>query len=194
MAQPYDLTGIASLQTSIAQMLRDQKSGAVKFAGGFQTWQPSPTGYFKAILSSGGTPSPTTTNVVRISLKDVRITLDLIAGGTGSVAANAIQGVTPPSFLLETGRSPTGPTTATGPLVNSPTTVANTSYDLSGIAALQTTVNLMLADQQAGTTAFVGNKAFTAKLTAGGANQSTNINAVVALFAAMTANFDLLDQ
>src|SRR6266852_837483 len=105
-------------------MLRDQRTGAVKFAGGFQTWQPSPTGAFKAILSSGGTPSPTTTNVVRISLKNVRTTLDLIAGGTGSVAANAVQAATPPSLLLETGRSPTGPQTATGPLANAPTTVA----------------------------------------------------------------------
>jgi hypothetical protein len=194
VAQPYDLSGIASLQASIAQMQRDQASGAVKFAGGFQTWQASPTGQFKAILSVGGTPSPTTTNLVRISLRQIRQTLDLIAGGTGTVAANAVQAATPPTLLLETGSLPTGPTSATGPLVTGGGTVANTSYDLSGIAALQTTVNAMLADQQAGTTTFVGNKAFQAILTAGGTAQNSTINGVVALFAAMTFNFDQLDQ
>lgn len=194
MAQPYDLSGIASLQLSIAQMLRDQRSGAVKFAGGYATWVPSPTGTFKAILSSGGTPSPTTTNLVRISLKAIRTTLDLIAGGTGASAANAVQAATPPTLLLETGKLPTGPTTATGPLVNPPTTIANTNYDLSGVVALQTTANQMLADQQAGTTAFVGNAGFNAILTPGAATQRASIGLVVAMFAAMTANFDLLDQ
>ena len=73
-------------------------------------------------------------------------------------------------------------------------TIANTSYDLSGIAALQTTANQMLADQQAGTTAFVGNAGFNAILTPGGATQRASIGLVVAMFAAMTANFDFLDQ
>jgi len=194
MAQPYDLSGIASLQVAIAKMLADQRTGAVKFAGGYATWVPSPTGTFKAILSSGGTPSPTTTNLVRISLKAIRTTLDLIAGGTGASAANAVQAATPPTLLLETGKLQTGPSTATGPLVNAPTTIANTSYNLSGVAALQTTVNQMLADQQAGTTAFVGNAGFNAILTAGGATQRASIGLVVAMFAALTANFDLLDQ
>ena len=44
MSQPYDLSGLASLNTSITQMLADQKSGAVKFAGGSQTWIPNPAG------------------------------------------------------------------------------------------------------------------------------------------------------
>lgn len=187
MAQPYDLTGIASLQATIAAMLADQQSGAVKFAGGYETWIPNPTGWFKAILSSGGNPSPTTTFMVRTGLKAVRTTLDLIAGGAGSAAANAVQGSTPPSLLLETGRNPTGPQTAVGPVVNSPSTVANTSYDLSGVAALQTTVNQMLADMQSGTTVFAGNALFTANYGSGSA--PTRINEAVARFAAMTAQF-----
>lgn len=191
MAQPYDLTGIASLQTTIAAMLADQRSGKVKFAGGNATWVANPTGWFKAILSSGGSPSPTTTFQVRTSLKAVRTTLDLIAGGTGASAANAVQASTPPTFLLETGRNPTGPQTASGPVVNSATSVANTSYDLSGIAALQTTVNAMLADQQSGATVFAGNASFTANYGAG--NVSTRINEAVARYAAMTAQFDGLD-
>jgi hypothetical protein len=194
MAQPYDLSGIATAQATVAQMLRDQASGAVKFAGGFQTWQPSPTGVFKAILAVGGTAAPTTTNIVRQAIRAVRTTLDLIAGGTGSAAANAVQAATPPSLLLETGQPPFGPASALGPLANAATVVANTSYDLSGIAALQTAVNQMLADQQSGATVFAGNAKFSAIVTAGGAAQSTTISAAVALFAAMTANFDLLDQ
>jgi hypothetical protein len=195
MAQPYDLSGIASLQISIAQMLKDQKSGAVKFAGGFQTWQPNPTGYFKAILASGGQPTQTTTNLVRISLRGVRTTLDLLAGGTGSVAANVVQASTPPTLLLETGKLQTGQAVAFGPLVNAPTFVANTSYDLSGIAALQTMVNAMLADQQSGTTVFAGNAKFSAILTASGVVQNTTTLAlVIILFSGITANFDLLDQ
>jgi hypothetical protein len=193
MAQPYDLSGIATVQAAVSQMLKDQRSGAVKFAGGFMTWVPAPTGWFKAILSSGGTPSPTTTNLVRISIRGVRTTLDLLAGGTGTSAANVVQAATPPTFLLETGKLATGPTTATGPLVNPALTVANTSYDLSGIVALQATANQMLADQQAGTTFFVGNTKFTAIFTTGQTAQTT-IQAVIALYAALQANFDLLDQ
>jgi hypothetical protein len=59
-----------------------------------------------------------------------------------------------------------------GPLVNAPASVANTSYDLSGIAALQTSVNAMLADQQNGVSVFVGNAGFQAILTPGGAAQT----------------------
>lgn len=191
MAQPYDLSAIASLQTAIAAMLSDQQAGRVKFAGGSATWVPNPQGWFKAILSSGGTPSPTTTFQVRTSLKAVRTTLDLIAGGTGTSAANAVQTSTPPTVLLETGRNPTGPQTASGPVVNSPSTVANTSYDLSGIAALQTTVNGMLTDMQSGATVFAGNALFTANL--GNGNQSTSIAAVVQRYAAVQAQFDGLD-
>jgi hypothetical protein len=194
VAQPYDLSGIAALQASIAQMLRDQRSGAVKFAGGYATWVPSPTGVFNAILSTGGTPSPTTTNLVRISLRQVRTTLNLIAGGTGAVAANAVQAATPPTILLETGQNPTLTTGFIGPVVNAPGSIAQTKYDLSGIAALQTAANAMLADQQSGATVFAGNAKFQAILTAGGAAQNTTINAVVALFAHLMANFDLLDQ
>jgi hypothetical protein len=58
MSQPYDLSGLASLNTSIAQMLADQKSGAVKFAGGSQTWIPNPAGSFKAKLSSAAGLTP----------------------------------------------------------------------------------------------------------------------------------------
>lgn len=191
MSQPYDLSGIANLQATISKMIADQKSGAVKFAGGSQTWIPNPQGWFKAILTASGSPSPTTTFMVRTSLKAVRTTLDLIAGGTGTVAANAVQASTPASFLLETGRSPTGPQTASGPVVNGATSVANTSYDLSGIAALQTAVNAMLADMQSGATVFADSLTFSANVVAG--NVTTNIRAVVALFAAMTAQFDLLD-
>ncbi len=193
MAQPYDLSGIATLQATIVQMIADQRAGRVKFAGGAATWIPNPQGWFNAKLSLGGGLSPTTTTIVRTALKAVRTTLDLIAGGTGTVAATAVQANTPPSFLLETGRSPTGPQTASGPVVNAATSVANTSYDLSGVTALQATANAMLADQQAGTTVFVGDKPFTAILVPAGAAQSTKISAVVALFAAMTGQFDLLD-
>lgn len=194
MPQPYDLSGIVSLQAAVKQMHADQGSGAVSFAGGFQTWVPSPTGQFKAILSFGGSPSPTTTNLVRISLRQIRATLDLIASGTGTAAANAVQTATPPSLLLETGRSPTGPQTASGPVVTGGGTVANTSYDLSGIPALLTTVNAMLADQQSGATVFAGDAKFQAILTTGGAAQNTTIRAVVGLFAHLMANFDFLDQ
>lgn len=195
MAQPYDLTGIANLQTTLLQMLADQTSGAVKFAGGCETWVPSPTGWFNAILTAGASPTATTTNMVRIPIRDVRVTLDLLAGGTGLVAANAVQGVTPPSLLLETGRVPTGPNIAFGPLVNGATFVASTSYDLSGIAALQTTVNTMLADQQAGTTFFVGNAPFNAiYVPVTMAVQSTTLADALGRFRAMQAQFDLLDQ
>lgn len=193
MAQPYDLTGIANLQATIAQMLADQTSGKIKFAGGSQTWIPNPVGWFNAKLSVGGGLSPTTTFMVRTGLKAVRTTLDLIAGGAGTVAANAVQQNTPPSLLNETGRSPTGPQQASGPVVNGPSSVASTSYDLSGVAALQTTVNAMLADMQSGATVFAGEAAFQGILVPGGAAQSTTIRQVVARFAAMTANFDLLD-
>jgi hypothetical protein len=193
MSQPYDLSGIAALQATIAQMVADQTSGAVKFAGGAQTWLPSPAGWFLAILAAGGSMSPTTTTIVRTALKAVRTTLDLIAGGTGTAAAHAVQANTPPSFLLETGRSPTGPQTATGPVVNGATSVAATSYDLSGVAALQTTANAMLADMQSGGTVFADSTPFQAILLPGGAAQSTNIRAVLMLFAAITAQFDFLD-
>src|ERR1700678_595427 len=136
MAQPYDFSGLVPTRASIEQMIADQTSGKVRFAGGSATWVPSPTGYFKAILSSGGSPVPTTTNLVRIAIKGVRVTLDLLAGGTGAVSANIVQTDTPPTLLLETGKLATGPAYATGPLVNSPSFVAATSYNLSGISAL----------------------------------------------------------
>jgi hypothetical protein len=93
--------------------------------------------------------------------------------------------------LLETGRSPTGPQQAFGPVVNGPSTVANTSYDLSGVAALQTSVNPTLANMQSGATVFADSSPFTANLGAG--TVTTNIRTVVALFSAMTASFDLLN-
>lgn len=194
MAQPYDLSALVPLRAAIESMIRDQTSGAVKFTGGYATWVSSPTGAFKAILASGGTPVPTTTNLIRISLKGIRTTLDLLSGGTGASSANVVQTDTPPTLLLETGKLATGPSSATGPLVNAPGSVANTSYDLSGIVALQATVNQMLTDQQAGTTAFVGNKSFNATLVAGATAVATNINAVVGLFAELQRRFDGLGQ
>jgi hypothetical protein len=194
MTQPYDLSALDPLRASIEAMIADQLSGAVKFAGGYATWVPAPTGTFKAILSSGGTPSPTTTNLVRIGLKGIRTTLDLLAGGTGTVAANVVQTDTPPTLLLETGKLATGPSTATGPLVNAPASVANTSYDLSGIPALQATANAMLADQQAGASTFVGNTSFQAIMTPGGAAQGLTINQAVERFGALQRRFDVLDQ
>lgn len=156
MAQPYDLSGIAALDVTVNQMLADQTSGAVNFAGSEQSWITSPTGWFNAILTSGGNPSATNMDAVRTSLKSVRTIFDLVAGGTGSAAALAVQASTPPSFLLETGRNPTGPQVAYGPVMNAASFVASTRYDLSGIAKLQTTANAMLADALSGATVFTG--------------------------------------
>ena len=156
MSQPYDLSGLAALDVTLNQMLGDQASGATGFAGSEQSWIASPTGWFKAILTSGGSPSPTNADAVRTSFKSVRTIFDLLAGGTGSAAALAVQASTPPSLLLETGRSPTGPQTAYGPVMNAASFVASTSYDLSGIANLQTTANAMLADALSGATVFTG--------------------------------------
>jgi hypothetical protein len=192
--QPYDLTGIATARATIEAMISDQTSGKVKFAGGFATWVPSPVGWFNAITSVGGSLAPTTTNLVRTTIKGVRTTLDLLAGGTGTVSANIVQTDTPPTLLLEVGKLATGPPGVIGPLVNSPASVASTKYDLSGIAALQATVNGMLADQQAGTTVFVGNAAFQAVLTVGGAAQALTINDVVGRYSALQRRFDVLDQ
>lgn len=201
MAQPYDLTGIANLQTTIVQMLADQNFGSVNFCGGDETWVPNPTGWFKAILTTGRSPTATTIYMQRTALKNVRTILDLIAGGTGTAAALAVQQSTPPSFLLETGRAPTGPNVAFGPLVNAASSVANTSYDLSGIAALQTAANSMLADQQSRTTVFTGwgetwkvvpQGQFQAIYVPGGNPQTTNMGAVIDRFKSMQLQFDQL--
>lgn len=207
MAQPYDLTGFASASATILQMIADQKSGAVKFAGGSQIWLNGQTGLFKAILAVGGSLVTTTTNVVRSNLTVLRTYLQLIAGGTGTSAANAAVTAAQNSV----GGNATAYETDAAfrnlipiqPATGSPGTVQATTYDLSGIAALQTTAAAMLADQQAGTTSFVGGGEgwltspkgqFSATLTPGGPAQAATMVAVLALFAALQANFDQLDQ
>jgi hypothetical protein len=156
VSQPYDLSGLATLTATLDQMLSDQQSGAVNFAGSAETWIPSPAGWFKAIVQPSGSPVPTTANQQRTAFKTVRTIIDALAGGTGSVAAGAIQANTPPSILLETGRSPTGPQQGFGPVMNGASFVAPTSYDLSGIAGMQAAANAMLADMLSGVTSFVG--------------------------------------
>lgn len=201
MAQPYDLSGIAALDVTVNQMLADQNAGSVNFAGSDETWIPSPTGWFKAILVSGGNPSPTTADQVRDALKTVRALFDVIAGGTGSSAALAVQIGTPPSLLLETGRSPTGPQTAYGPVMNAASFVAATSYDLSGIANLTTTANAMLADALSGATSFTGwgetwkpnpQGQFQAIMVPNGSAQTATMGPVRSAFGAVRAKFDKL--
>lgn len=146
MAQPYDLTGFASAQSTVNQMVADQRAGTVKFAGGSETWLPNPTGTFAAIVTVGGGLAPTTTNAVRALLTALRVTFDLINAVTGAAAANAItaNSAAVPAPPLEAGaRGAIGPVVYIG-------VAQGTSYDLSGIAALQATASAMLADQQAG--------------------------------------------
>ncbi len=201
MSQPYDLSGFATLTATLDQMLDDQAGGSVNFAGSAETWIPAPTGWFKAILTGGGQPTPTTANAVRTALNSVRTVFDLLAGGTGPVAAMAVQAVTPPSLLLETGRSPTGPQQASGPLMNAPPFVANTSYDLSGIAALQAAANAMLADMLSGATSFTGwgetwlntpRGRFQALLLPSGPAQTVTMGVVTGLMTDLQRRCDLL--
>jgi hypothetical protein len=188
MAQPYDLSGLAAAQVTIAQMVADQAAGRTKFAGGFETWVPNPPGTFLAKLSVGGSLTATTTNAVRAMLTSVRMVFDLIAGGTGVVAESA---VTSNSAAVPAPALASGAKGAVGPVVYSGAAQA-TSYDLSGIAALQTTASAMLADQQSGVTNF--ETAFLAVLTSGGASQSLTMPGVRDRLASLRRTFDQLAQ
>ncbi len=187
MAQPYDLSGFASAEATIAQMVADQASGATKFAGGSETWAENPLGTFKAILVSGASAVATTTNNLRAALTALRMTFDLIAGGTGAVAEAAAAGAAVPSPALEAGDPRAGGPAAGGG------NAAATNYDLSGIAALQATANTMMADQQSGATRFLGGP-FSAILTSGGQTQSISIFDVRNRLARLRLTFDRLAQ
>lgn len=201
MSQPYDLSGLATLTATLDQMLADQTSGAVNFAGSAETWIPFPTGWFNAILTIGGNPSPTNADQQRNAFKTPRAIFDALAGGTGASAAQVIQAITPPSFLLEVGRSPTGPQQAFGPVMNGASFVVNTSYDLSGIAGLQAAANAMLADMLSGATSFVGwaetwvrnpTGRFQAIMVPAGAPQTVTLGTVLPLMNDLRRKLDLL--
>lgn len=188
MAQPYDLSGFAAAQTTVNQMAADQMAGRTRFAGGFETWVPNPPGTFLAITAVGGALVPTTTNAVRAMLTALRMVFDLIAGGAGTVAEAAM---TANSAAVPAPALASGAKGATGPVVYGGTAQA-TSYDLSGIAALQATANAMLADQQARVTNFEAN--FQAVLASGGAAQSFTIAQTRALLKQLRLSFDQLAQ
>ncbi len=188
MAQPYDLSGFAAAQLTIAQMVADQAAGRTKFAGGFETWLPNPPGTFLAKLAVGGALTPTTTNTVRAMLTGLRMVFDLIAGGTGVVAEAAVTSI---SAAVPAPALASGAKGAVGPVVYAGT-AQSTSYDLSGIAALQATANAMLADQQSETTNF--ELPFLALLTSGGANQSITMSTVRGKMADLRRAFDQLAQ
>lgn len=188
MAQPYDLTGFASAQVTVAQMIADQAAGRTKFAGGSATWIPNPPGTFLAKLAVGGSLTATTTNAVRALLTTLRVTFDLIAAATGTVAETAI---TANSAAVPAPPLASGKAGAVGPVVYGGTAQA-TSYDLSGIAALQATANTMVADQQSKATNFEGS--FQALLPSGGGAQAFTMAGVRALMAQLRASFDVLAQ
>src|SRR6185437_4152479 len=169
-------------------MVADQAAGRVKFAGGSETWVENPAGTFTAIVSVGGGLVPTTTNTVRSMLTALRAALDLVTAAAGTVAQQA---VTTTSAAVPAPALESGTKGAVGPIVYIGS-AQGTSYDLSGIAALQTTAAAMLADQQSGATNF--ERAFLATLTSGGGNQSITMAKVRALYAQLRAAFDKLAQ
>jgi hypothetical protein len=188
MAQPYDLTGFAGAQATVDQMVADQNAGRVKFSGGSETWLANPTGTFTAILAVGGGLVPTTTNAVRAMLTALRVSFDMITAAAGTVAETAVATTSAavPGAALEAGCKG-----ASGPLVYIGV-AQGTDYDLSGIAALQTTANAMTADQQSGATNFAA--PFQATLVSGGGAQSVTMQQVRAFLARLSAAFALLAQ
>lgn len=192
MAQPYDLSGFVPLHAVFDQMVLDQTRGTVKFAGGSQTWLSSDPGWFKAKLSSGGSLAATTTANIRALLETLRINFDLLAASAGTLAtAVAVTAQSPPLPLAS------GAFSASGAVTAGTQVIANTNYDLSSLANLQTTATQMIADQQTGVTNFGGGanpNTFSAILSPGAAAQTTTMPVVRGRLAAARARFDLLDM
>jgi hypothetical protein len=184
----YDLSGFANAQVTVAQMITDQRSGAVKFAGGSETWLDNPRGLFTAVLQGGGSAVTTTTNNVRALLTSLRATFDALAASPGTISENAAIPAALPPIALQAGTS-----SAIGPIVDTSGTVQATAYDLSGIGALQATANQMLADQQSGAANFVKGP-IPVVLTPGGPVQSLTMVAIRGHLARLRLLLDQLAQ
>ena len=178
MAQPYDLSGLIAAHATIVTMVKDQTTGTTKFAGGAQTWTTPQTGVFLATLAVGGLPVPTTTNNIRAALTNLKYGFDLLDAGAGTSAT----GVTVTAVAAYASQSAVGGV------------AQQTNYDLSGIAAVQTTLTAMLADQTGGVTDFVDGNPFQAILTGAGNAQTATMVQVRLRLAAVLATFDQLAQ
>jgi hypothetical protein len=190
----YDLSGLAKARITIDQMIADQTAGRTKFAGGSQIWVPNHPGAFLAILSVGGGLVATTTNYVRgLFFTVLKAYFDLLVAGAGTLVSS----VTGPSATAVATVAARGSLPRFSPYLF-PTinagTPQNTDYDLSGLAAAQTTATLMINNQTSGVTDFAGGQSFQAILTVGGVAQSTTMANAIAMFAALRARFDLLAQ
>lgn len=184
----YDLSGFAGALATVNQMAADQRSGAIKFAGGSVTWLDNPSGKFTAIVAVGGSALPTTTNNVRALLTTLRATFDVLAASPGAASENiAILAAVPP-IALQAGFS-----RANGPIVDGGGTVQQTAYDLSGIGALQTTANQMVSDQLAGGTQFITGT-FPAIFEPGGPTLQSTMSDVRGRLARLRVVFDQLAQ
>ncbi len=221
MPAPYDLSGIATLRTVFDQMVLDQTyhpplyllddttgkrliddyTGAfllsdpfviASFAGGYQTWLSRELGWFKAILSPGGSLVATTTANVRLSLETLRITFDVLAASAGTLAISIAIAAQSPPFTLAAGKTPASGAVSAGTQV-----IADTNYNLSSLTTLQAVATQMVQDAQNSVTNFGGGaqpNTFQAILQPSGPVQTTTMLVVRRYLAGARSAFDLLDQ
>lgn len=176
----YDLSGLTAARGTIEKMIVDQTAGRVKFAGGNETWVPRPVGWFGAIVAVGGGLVGTTTNVVRSMFTVMRSDLFLLAAGAGPVAT-AINVVAASGSLVI-------------PRIGGTPLVQNTNYDLSGIAAAQSTITSMISDAGKNITSFTVGNYFPVIFSLDGTIEPATMLRVLAFLAAVRSRFDLLAQ
>ncbi len=165
MPAPYDLSGIALLRTTFDQMLRNQRAesdfssdfgpdfggGGVKFSGGYQTWLSRELGWFKAILTPGGSLVATTTANIRLSMETLRVTFDVLTASAGTLATSVAIAAQSPPFTLAAGKTPASGAVSAGTQV-----IQDTNYNLDSLFTLKVVATQMVADAQNGVTNFGG--------------------------------------
>jgi hypothetical protein len=182
-----DSTGARLVDETTGLPLLADISGTIRFAGGYQTWLTRDRGWFKAVLTPGGSLVATTTANIRLPLETLRVTFDVLTASAGTLATSvAIQAQSPPFTLAS------GSFSASGAVTAGTQVIQYTSYNLADLTTLQAVATQMVADQQSKVTNFID--PFLAILWPGGPTQTTTMPVVRRRFAAARAFFDLLDQ